>query len=102
MQTQLLETVNTLESETQQIQSGLQLGNQAEQALLQAIAANTQLQLWMQSLVQSTQRQSESAVTANQMILEVAAHANQVSEQAIAIASTLEQLSALSHGETPT
>jgi GAF domain-containing protein len=102
MQTQLLETVNTLESETQQIQSGLQLGNQAEQALLQAIAANTQLQLWMQSLVQSTQRQSESAVTANQMILQVAAHANQVSEQAIAIASTLEQLSALSHGETPT
>jgi GAF domain-containing protein len=100
MQAQLLETVNTLESETQQIQSGLQLGNQTEQALVQVIAANTQLQLWMQSLVQSTQRQSESSVTANQMILEVAAHANQVSEQAIAIASTLEQLNVLSHRET--
>jgi GAF domain-containing protein len=101
MQTQLLETVNTLESDTQQIQSGLQLGNQAEQALGQAIAANNQLQLWMQSLVQSTQRQSESSATANQMILEVAAQANQVSEQAIAMANTLEQLSALSHRETP-
>jgi hypothetical protein len=51
--------------------------------------------------VQSTQRQSESSATANQMILEVAAQANQVSEQAIAMANTLEQLSALSHRETP-
>jgi methyl-accepting chemotaxis protein PixJ len=101
IQTQLLETVNTLQSETQQIQSGLQLGTQAEQALAQVIAANGQLQTWMQSIVQSTQRQSESSVTVNQMILEVAAHANQVSEQAIAIASTLEQLNVLSHRETP-
>jgi methyl-accepting chemotaxis protein PixJ len=101
IQTQLLETVNTLQSETQQIQSGVQLGNQAGQALAQIMAANAQLQTWMQSLVQSTQRQSESSTTANQMILEVAAHANQVSEQAIAIASTLEQLNVLSHRETP-
>jgi methyl-accepting chemotaxis protein PixJ len=102
IQTQLLETVNTLQAETQQIQSGLHLGDRAEQALVQVIAANARLQIWMQSLMQSTQRQSESSVTANQMILEVAAHANQVSEQAIAIADTLEQLSALSHRETPT
>jgi methyl-accepting chemotaxis protein PixJ len=101
IQTQLLETVNTLQSETQQIQSGLQLGSQAGQALAQVMDANAQLQTWMQSIVQSTQHQSESSVTVNQMILEVAAHANQVSEQAIAIASTLEQLNVLSHRETP-
>ena len=99
IQSQLIETVNTLQSETQNIEAGLQLGNEAEAALAQVVAANTQLQTWMQSIVESTQRQSESSATVHQMILEVATHANQVSEQAIAIAGTLEQLHILSHRE---
>jgi methyl-accepting chemotaxis protein PixJ len=101
IQSQMLETVNTLQSETRHIQSGFQLGTEAEAALAQVVAANTQLQTWMQSIVASTQRQADSSATVNQMILEVATHANQVSEQAIAIAGTLEQLHVLSHRETP-
>jgi methyl-accepting chemotaxis protein PixJ len=100
LQSQLLLTVSTLQDEAQQIRSGLQLGDQAEQTLEQMVAANAQFQTWLQSMVQSIQRQSESSLTANQMVLEVASRANQASEQAIAISSTLDQLTLLSHEET--
>jgi twitching motility protein PilJ len=100
LQAQLLTAESTLQEEIQQIQTGLQLGSQAEQLLAQLVTAHAQLQTWLQSIVQSTQRQSESSLTAHQLILEVASRANQASEQAIALSTILDQLTLLSHGET--
>jgi methyl-accepting chemotaxis protein PixJ len=100
LQSQLLVAASTLQDETQQVQSGLELGGQAEQTSEQMVVANAQLLTWLQSMVQSAQRQSESSMATHQMILEVASRANQASEQAIAISSTLDQLTLLSNGET--
>jgi methyl-accepting chemotaxis protein PixJ len=100
IQTQLLETSSTLQDEIQQIQSGVLFGNQAEQALVEMVTAHAQLQTWLQTMLQSTQRQTESCTTANQMILEIAAFANQASEKAMDITHTLEQLTLLSQRET--
>jgi methyl-accepting chemotaxis protein PixJ len=100
LQSQLTVAASTLQDETQQVQSGLELGGQAEQTLEQMVVANAQLLTWLQSMVQSAQRQSESSMTTHQMILEVASRANQASEQAIAVSSTLDQLTLLSNGET--
>ncbi len=100
LQSQLTVAASTLQDETQQVQSGLELSGQAEQTLEQMVAANAQLLTWLQSMVQSAQRQSESSMTTHEMILEVASRANQASEQAIAVSSTLDQLTLLSNGET--
>jgi methyl-accepting chemotaxis protein PixJ len=100
LQSQLLVAVSTLQDEAQQVESGLQLGGQAGQTLAQMVATNAQFQTWLQSMVESAQRQSDLSLTANQLILEVASRANQASEQAIAISSTLDQLTLLSHEET--
>jgi methyl-accepting chemotaxis protein PixJ len=99
LQSQLLVAASTLQDETQQVQSGLELGGQSEQTLEQIIMANAQLLTWLQSMGQSAQRQSESSMTTHQMILEVASRANQASEQAIALSSTLDQFTQLSIGE---
>jgi methyl-accepting chemotaxis protein PixJ len=100
LQSQLLMAASTLQDETQQVKSGLDLGDQAEQTLDRIVAANTQLLTWLQAMVQSAQRQSESSMTTHQMILEVASRANQASEQAIAISHALDQFTQLSNGET--
>jgi methyl-accepting chemotaxis protein PixJ len=101
LQSQLLVTASTLQDETQQIKSGLELGGQAEQTLDQIVAANTQLLTWLQSTVQSAQRQSESSVATHQLVLEIASRANQASEQAIAFSSALDQFTQLSNEEAP-
>jgi methyl-accepting chemotaxis protein PixJ len=98
-QSQLLGAVSTLQQEAQTVQLGVQLGDQAEQTLAQSLESLTQLQNWLQTLIQSAQRQSESSDTANQMILDVASWANQASEQAISVAKTLDRLVLLSHEE---
>jgi methyl-accepting chemotaxis protein PixJ len=100
LQSQLLVAANTLQDETQQVQSGLELGEQAEQTLAQMVGASAQLLDWLQSIEQSAQRQSESSTTTHQMILEVASRANQASEQAIAFSSALDQFTLLSQAET--
>jgi methyl-accepting chemotaxis protein PixJ len=100
LQSQLVVAASTLQDEAQQVQSGIELGVQSEQVLGQMVGANAQFQAWLQSMVQSARRQSESSMTTHQMILEVASRANQASEQAIAISSTLDQFTLLSHEET--
>jgi methyl-accepting chemotaxis protein PixJ len=99
IQTQLLATTGTLQEGSQQMQSGLQRVEQGEQIFAHMVEANTQLQGWIESMLQSAQAQSHSSTTANQMILEVASRANQATEQAIALSDTVAQLSALTHQE---
>jgi methyl-accepting chemotaxis protein PixJ len=99
IQTQLLATTGTLQEGSQQMQSGLQRVEQGEQIFARMVEANTQLQGWIESMLQSAQSQSNASTTANQMILEVASRANQATEQAIALSDTVAQLSALTHQE---
>ena len=98
LESQLAGAANTLHR-LQHVQSGLQLGDQSEQAVTQAIDAGDKIQTLIQSLIESIQRQSEASATVHQTILEVASTASQTSEQAIAINGTLDQLARLSHGE---
>ena len=99
LESQLGEAVKALHQEMQQVQSGLHLGDQSEQTLTQMVNTNIQLQSLIQSLIESTQRQSEVSATAHQTILEVASEASRTSEQAIALNGTLDHLARLSHGE---
>jgi methyl-accepting chemotaxis protein PixJ len=99
LQSQLLVAASTLQDETQQIRAGLELGGQAEQTLDRIVAANTQLLTWLQSMVQSAQRQSESSMATHQIVLEIASRANQASDQATAISSALDHFTQLSNGE---
>jgi methyl-accepting chemotaxis protein PixJ len=100
LQSQLLVTASTLQDEAQQVQSGIELGIQTEQTLGQMVGLDAQFQTWLQSMVQSAQRQSESSMTTHQMILEIASRANQASEQAIALSSALDQFTLLSQEKT--
>ncbi|WP_404784691.1 GAF domain-containing protein [Altericista sp. CCNU0014] len=99
LQTHLSGTVDAVQQEAQQIQPGLQLLEQTKQTFEQVIAAHDRIQTLLASVRQSTQRQSESSAAANQVVLAVASRANQASEQAIALSSTLDRLSSLSDGE---
>ncbi len=99
LQSQLVVAASTLQDETQQVRSGLELGGQAEQAVDQMVVANAQLLTWLQSMAQSAQRQSDSSMATHQMILEIATHANQASEEAIAISSALDHFAQRSSGE---
>jgi methyl-accepting chemotaxis protein PixJ len=99
IQTQLLATTGTLQEGKQQMQAGLQRVEQGEQIFAHMVEANTQLQGWIESMLQSAHSQSNSSTTANQMILEVASRANQATEQAIALSDTVAQLSTLTHQE---
>ncbi|HEY9828317.1 MAG TPA: GAF domain-containing protein, partial [Stenomitos sp.] len=82
-----------------QSQAGLQQLDQAETALEHLGTSQTQLQNWIAAMVQSAQTQSDASMAANETIVEVASLANQATEQAIAISSTLEQLAALSRAD---
>jgi methyl-accepting chemotaxis protein PixJ len=99
IQTQLLATTGTLQEGSQQMQAGLQRVAQGEQIFAHMVEANTQLQGWIESMLQSAHAQSNASTTANQMILEVASRANQATEKAIALSDTVAQLSVLTHQE---
>jgi twitching motility protein PilJ len=100
LQTHLSGTVEVVQQEAQYIQPCLELLAQTKLTLEQMQLAHTEMQAWFTSVSESTQRQSESSTTASQIILDVASRANQASEQAIALSSTLDQLSSLSSDES--
>ena len=100
LQTHLSGTVEVVQQEAQYIQPCLELLAQTKLTLEQMQLAHTEMQAWFTSVGESTQRQSESSTTASQIILDVASRANQASEQAIALSSTLDQLSSLSSDES--
>jgi methyl-accepting chemotaxis protein PixJ len=99
LQSKLTAATDALRDETPQMQSGLQWLDKTEETFGGVVAAQTQLQNWIESMLQSAQTQSNSSATANQMILEVASLANQATEQVMALSSTLEQIAPLSDGE---
>ena len=96
LQTHLSGTVESVQQEAQHIKPGLELLAQTKLTFEHMQSAHTEMQTWFTSVGESNQRQSESATTASQIILDVASRANQASEQAIALSSTLDQLSSLS------
>jgi methyl-accepting chemotaxis protein PixJ len=100
LQAHLSGTVDAVQQEAQHIQPGLQLLEQTKHTFEQMLSAHAETQSWLASVGESAQRQSESSVTANQVVLEVASRANQASEQAIALSSTLDQLTSLSGDES--
>lgn len=100
LQSQLKVATATLSSEVRQVQVGMKLGDEAEQTFMHMVEVNAQFQSWLQSLIQSGQRQSEASTAANQLILEAAARVNQASEQAAVIATSFEQLGFLANEET--
>jgi methyl-accepting chemotaxis protein PixJ len=100
LQMRLSGTVKAAQQEAQQIKPGLELIEQTKLTFEQMQSAHTEMQAGFTSMGESTQRQSESSATASQIILDVASRANQASEQAIALSSTLDQLSSLSSDES--
>jgi methyl-accepting chemotaxis protein PixJ len=100
LQMRLSGTVKAAQQEAQHIKPGLELIEQTKLTFEQMQSAHTEMQAWFTSMGESTQRQSESSATASQIILDVASRANQASEQAIALSSTLDQLSSLSSDES--
>lgn len=99
LQMHLSGTVAAAQQDAEQIQPELQLLDQTKQTFEQMLSTHAEMQSWLVSVEQSTQLQAESSATANQVILEVASRANQASEQAIALSSTLDQLTSLSNDE---
>jgi methyl-accepting chemotaxis protein PixJ len=100
LQMRLSGTVKAAQQEAQHIKPSLELIEKTKLTFEQMRSAHTEMQAWFTSMGESTQRQSESSTTASQIILDVASRANQASEQAIALSSTLDQLSSLSSDES--
>jgi methyl-accepting chemotaxis protein PixJ len=101
LKSQLAVASGALQDDTQQRNASLQTLEQVEQIFAPILAANTQLQTWLESMIQSIQRQADTSTQANQTILEVASHTNQATEHALLMSNTLDQLTTLSEAEEP-
>lgn len=81
-----------MQSSTEQAQSSSELIAQTQQKFQQAIALSIEMQTLVAEISQAAAVQIETSSSVNQSILEVATIANQTSEQAIALADSLAQL----------
>ncbi|BAZ00238.1 methyl-accepting chemotaxis sensory transducer [Tolypothrix tenuis PCC 7101] len=84
--------IAAMQSSTEQAQSSSELIAQTQQKFQQAIALGIEMQTLVAEISQAAAVQIETSSSVNQSILEVASIANQTSEQAIALADSLAQL----------
>ncbi len=95
LQAQQSEVATRLRQDVAPLQGSLALLDHTQAALTQAETNTQQLESRLPEAIALVQRQSESSLTAGETVLEVATRANQASEQAMAIAETLEDLMVL-------
>ncbi len=95
LQAQQSEVAARLRQDVAPLQGSLALLDHTQAAFTQAETNTQQLESWLPEAIALVQRQSESSLTVGETVLEVATRANQASEQAMAIAATLEDLMVL-------
>jgi twitching motility protein PilJ len=95
IQTESLEIIVAIQSQAEQATSDTALIKPTQQQLNEAIAISQHIKTLVAEITKAAALQSQTSISANQSILEVANITNQTSEQALAMADSLSNLAIL-------